>query len=215
MIKKAWLDHSGGVYIYRVHDEKLKGLCNNGLSPLSTFLENMFTKCPNEYFKGGPRSSTLKISLNGLDLKQISGHQMSILTKHALDINKERFKQNHEKVQMFMLENDNDTIAMEVPVWLMKDEIDSFKNFFKSDQPLTGHIDLLKIENGKVWIWDYKPNAIDEQHAATQIFMYALMINKRTGIPLEDIRCGYFDAKYAFLFKPELKMLNIKTILDY
>lgn len=215
MIKQVRLNHKGGLYIYRLHNEKVNGLCNNGYSSLANFLESVFKNCPNEYFNTGPRSSSLRINLNDIDLKQLTGHEISILTRFALDINKERFRSNHERVQVFMLENDNKTIAMEIPVWLSLNEFPSLKSLLKSDKPLTGHIDLLRIEDGKLWVWDYKPNANEEEYAATQIFFYALMLNKRTGIPLNMIRCGYFDDRHVFLFKPDLKMLNVKTILDY
>jgi len=42
-----------------------------------------------------------------------------------------------------------------------------------------------------------------EEYASTQTYFYALMLSKRTGIPLENFRCGYFDSHYAFMFKPE------------
>lgn len=215
MIRKTFLDHSGGFYIYRTHNEKVKWLCNNGYSPLINYLDLMFTNCPDEFFKEGPRSSMLKLNLSNLDLKQVSGHEISMLTSYALEINRNRFNSNHERVQMFMLENDNKTIAMEVPVWLLKNEFDSFKSFFKSDKALTGHIDILRIEDNKIWIWDYKPRASEQEYASTQIYFYALMLSKRTGILLDAIRCGYFDDRHAFVFKPDLKMLNIKTLNEF
>ncbi len=215
MIRHLHLDHSGGLYIYRTHNEKLKGLCSNGFSSLMNYLDLIFTNCPNGYFKDGPRSSMLKMNLNNLDARQVTGHEMSMLTRYALEINKERFTSNHQRVQVFMLENDNKTIAMEIPVWLMKNEFDSFKSFFNSEKPLTGHIDILRIEDDKIWIWDYKPRASEQEYASTQTFFYALMLSKRANIPIENIRCGYFDEKHAFLFKPDLKLMNIKTILDF
>ena len=155
------------------------------------------------------------VSINNLDIKRAKNHEICELTKLGLKENKERYSTSHSKVGVFMLENDNKTIAMEIPVWLSLNEFPSLKSLLKSDKPLTGHIDLLRIEDGKLWVWDYKPNANEEEYAATQIFFYALMLNKRTGIPLNMIRCGYFDDRHVFLFKPDLKMLNVKTILDY
>ncbi|MBU4503046.1 MAG: PD-(D/E)XK nuclease family protein [Nanoarchaeota archaeon] len=76
---------------------------------------------------------------------------------------------------------------------------------------MTGHIDILRIEDEKIWVWDYKPNAHKEKYASTQTYFYALMLSKRTGIPLDDFRCGYFDQNHAFAFKPEEKIIsNIK-----
>ena len=59
-----------------------------------------------------------------------------------------------------------------------------------------------------MWVWDYKPNAQKEKYAKCQTLFYAIMLSKRTGIPLERFRCGYFDEKTAFVFKPELSSIN-------
>jgi len=102
---------------------------------------------------------------------------------------------------------------VEVPIWIKKDELNNFNGIFDSDEPLTGHIDILRIEDGKIWVWDYKPKAFDEKYAATQVFFYSLMLSKRSGIPLSRFRCGYFDERYAFIFKPELKNLIKESLL--
>jgi len=139
---------------------------------------------------------------------QISGHEVSSLAKHGLEENKERFKTNHSKVQLFMLENDNNTVSVEVPVWINNGELEEFKGFFDFDECLTGHIDVLRIDDGKVWVWDYKPNSHKEKYADTQTLFYSLMLSKRTGIPLDKFRCGYFDDKHAFIFKPKDVVLD-------
>ena len=107
---------------------------------------------------------------------------------------------------MFMLEHDNKTVAMEIPIWIGKQEITEYSNLFKSDEFLTGHIDLLRIENGKIWVWDYKPNAQKENYAATQVYFYALMLSKRTGIDLSNFMCGYFDSSFTYTFNPSSTM---------
>lgn len=202
VIKQTFLNHKGGIYIYRLHEPKLNKLCKeNGFNKLKQYLESVFSKCPNELFNNGPRGSCLKFQLiDGLN--NVSGHEVSTLAKLGLDVNKDRFRDNHSKVQVCMLENDKTTIAMEVPIWLNPKEFAAYEHVFKSKENLTGHIDVLRIENGHVWIWDYKPNAQKEKYAATQIFFYALMLSKRTGIPLEEFRCGYFDQHHSYLFKP-------------
>ena len=110
-----------------------------------------------------------------------------------------------------MLENDYETVAIEVPIWLNADEIPRYEELFGTTEPLTGHIDLVTIEDGKIWVWDYKPNAHKEKYADTQVYFYSLMLSKRTGIPLDKFRCGYFDWDRAYMFKPgsiETKELN-------
>lgn len=213
MIKNLVLNHKGGYYNYKVHNAKMNNLCN-GFGSLKNYLDEMFVNCPNDYFNSGPRSSGLKFSLN-LKLHQISGHEISDLTRQGLEINKERFKEAHPKVQVFMLENDDKTIAMEIPIWIHPQELNNFTNSLKSKTPLTGHIDILRIEDGKIWIWDYKPKAIEEKYAATQIYFYALMLSTRTNIDLDNFRCGYFDNKYAYVFKPELNLLNFKPLFEF
>jgi len=203
MIRNLGLPHVGGYYNYRVHFPKVEKLCNcNGFSGLKKHLQEMFSNCPDDYFNIGPRSSRLKFLLP-LDVKRISGHEMCGMASEGLQLNKGRYKGNHSKIQVFMLEMDSRTIAVEVPVWLCSDEVHDYKEIFQSNFPLTGHIDILRIENGKLWVWDYKPGAFDEKFAATQVYFYALMLSKRSGIPLSDFRCGYFDEDAAFLFKPE------------
>jgi hypothetical protein len=206
MIKQISLDHKGGFYFYRVHNSKLDKL-SNGFDNMGLFLQKMFNSCPNEYFNSGPRSSMLKFKLD-LDIKHVKGHEVCDLVKHGLKQNEERYNSNHMKVQSFMLENDNKTIAVEVPIWLSNNEIDSFLELFKTIQPLTGHIDILRLENNKIWIWDYKPKAQNEDFASTQVYFYALMLSKRTNIPLEEFRCGYFDENYAYMFEPKEKLIG-------
>jgi len=106
-----------------------------------------------------------------------------------------------------MLENDGTTLAMEIPIWLMPNELAGYKTLFKSEEILTGHIDILRVEDGKIWIWDYKPNANKEKYATTQTFFYALMLSKRTGIDLDKFRCGYFDQNFSYVYKPEKELL--------
>ena len=86
-----------------------------------------------------------------------------------------------------------------------------YEELFGTTEPLTGHIDLVTIEDGKIWVWDYKPNAHKEKYADTQVYFQSLMLSKRTGIPLDKFRCGYFDWDRAYMFKPgsiETKELN-------
>lgn len=200
VIKHASFEH-GWFYHYRVHNKKAE-LLNNGLNPLRDYLYNVFENCPDEYFQKGPRGSKLRFKV-GIKPKEITGHEISMLTRCGLEQNEGRYNSNHSKVQVFMLENDDKTVAVEVPIWIKEDEVENYKAIFNTKEPLTGHVDLLRIEDGKVWVWDYKPNAQREEYATTQTYFYALMLSKRTGINLERFRCGYFDSCYAYVFKPE------------
>jgi len=94
-----------------------------------------------------------------------------------------------------MLVNDSSTIAVEVPVWLWEKNLNS---------GISGHIDVLQIRQGKIFILDFKPEAgrEDEQKVASQLFWYASGLSFRTSIPLKDFACGWFDGKVYFEFEP-------------
>jgi hypothetical protein len=206
------LNHPGGFYEYKIHDIKSNELCTSTFSSLKDYLHFVLKNCPDAYFRSGPRSSALKFQIPQIILihKQNS---ISKLAEEGLKVNKERFFENHPKVQNFMLEYDKHTIAIEIPIWLKNNELSLYEEIFNSKEPLTGHIDLLRIENDKIWIWDYKPKAVKERYASTQVYFYALMLSRRTNIPLENLMCGYFDDKDTFIFSPENIQLT-KTTQD-
>ena len=191
----------GWWYHYRIHGPKAEKLCSDGLSPVKDYLFDVKDNCPDKYFESGPRSSRLRMVFD-IDLKEIKGHEVSELARKGLEFDK--FSTAHSNVQMFMLQNDNKTISMEVPIWILEKELPDYETLISSKEALTGHIDALRIEDGKIWIWDYKPKAHKEKYASTQVQFYALMLSKRTGLSIEKFRCGYFDDERAFVFKPLL-----------
>lgn len=200
MIKNKVFKH-GWFYNYRLHVPKAEYLCSNGFSPLNLYLNNVFDICPDDYFNNDLRSSKLKLNLP-IDLIHTSNHEVSLLA----DLCFEDFKKSHNSIQSFMLEHDNKTISTEIPSWLTRSETN--KVIPKSNAELTGHIDLLRIDNNKIWVWDFKPNAAKEKYAAGQTLMYSLMLSQRTGIPLNNFACGYFDENDAFVFQPDLNILK-------
>ncbi len=211
VIQQTVLEHPGGFYQYRVHNLKSDSLCNglNGYYSLKNYLQSMFNDCPHHLFRaGGPRSSALKFKIDDVNVIEVLGHEVSELARLGLQINKDRYKTAHSQVQVFMLENDSKTLAVEIPIWMTYLEMENYLDVFKTRQALTGHIDVLRVEGDKIWVWDYKPNASKEKFASTQVYFYSLMLSKRTGIPLAHFRCGYFDDKYAYVFKPTVKSWN-------
>ena len=188
----------GGQYHFRVHQQKLEKLGGNGLEQLKHYLQRVRTDCPDDYFQKGPRSSVLRIKI-GSKLEN-NEHEVKGLARMGLESG--YYDNAHMNVQMFMLAYDNKTIAIEVPLWLEPHEHEKYSELFKTKDQLTGHIDIIRIEDQKIWIWDYKPNAHREKYADTQTYFYALMLSKRTGISLEKFMCGYFDDKNSYIFKP-------------
>lgn len=189
----------GWWYHYRIHGSKTKLLCCKNLVPVNKYLHSVMDECPNEYFAKGPRSSQLRMKFD-VDTVKIKGHEVSELARQGLAL--DQYTTAHTNVQMFMLQNDDKTISIEVPIWLFDKELPGYFDLFNSEDVLTGHIDALRIEDGLVWVWDYKPNAHKEKYATTQTNFYAIMLSQRTGVPIDKFRCGYFDDEHAFVFKP-------------
>lgn len=210
MIKSYCLNHGMG-YTYRYRVSGLNGLASNGFSSLREYLSTVGEFCPESFFISGPRSSSLKLNL-GINLDLVEGHKMSKLAEHAL---KNYLGTPHDRVQLCALDNDSSAIAVEVPVWIKPADLTGvgisekiINTIFSEGELLTGHIDLLEIDGNNIWIWDFKPHAEKEKHAATQVMMYALMLSKRTRINLSKFRCGYFDEKRAYLFRPSMELLR-------
>ena len=110
-------------------------------------------------------------------------------------------------IEDFMLACDGRTIAIEVPVYLQKEDIRYFqdKGFDLSltakNTPITGHIDVLQIRNGLIQILDYKPEA-NKINPVNQLLLYALALASRTRLPLKTFVCAWFDEKDYFSFYP-------------
>jgi len=204
MIKHISFDH-GWFYHYRMHSLKTEVLCKDDLIHLKDYLNGIFNECPNDYFLTGPRSSKLRFDME-IKPTEVACHEVCKLAEHGL--NNAHYGTAHTNVQMFMLQHDCSTIGVEVPVWLESKELETFEKVFGCKEPLSGHIDAVRIEDGKVWVWDYKPNAHLEKYATTQVFFYALMLSRRTGISLDKFMCGYFDEDTCYVFKPELNCLK-------
>lgn len=196
----------GWYYYYRLHQTKCNELLKE-FPTLNEFLEDMLHNCPHHYFNEGPRSSSLKFPIKNQSIV-VNDHETSYLTENALIEMDGKYNQNHSKVEVFMLERDDKTIAVEVPIWLYPEEIKNYNELFNSKIPLSGHIDILRIESGKIWIWDYKPKAKKEKYAHVQTLFYAIMLSKRTKIDLNHFMCGYFDESDCYVFKPEQKLIE-------
>lgn len=118
-----------------------------------------------------------------------------------------RNRDRHPCVQDFMLANDSSTIACEVPVYLAREEIAAYRasGFFLAlaevGKPITGHIDIVQLRNGLIYLLDYKPKAatIDP---VNQLLVYALALASRTRLPVKLFKCAWFDDHDYFEFFP-------------
>jgi hypothetical protein len=193
-IKVKSLEHHNFYIRYRLHTDNLQ--C--APSGLQEYLLGIFDYIPKELFihPENPGCSGMRMPAS-VAMEECSDHPVIGFARQSRAHVK--FKSRHENLQQWFLLNDPHAIVAELPVWM--DERES-KNHLDLDFPLTGHIDLLRCENSKIEIWDYKPNARKEKWAATQVNFYARLLSLRANIPLGDIVCGYFDESTAFTFHP-------------
>ena len=166
-------------------------------TPLLDYLLTLPSHCPNQYFLSGPRVSNCS-GETYIQLAHTKSHPIITLARDALAAR--RYKSAHEDVEKFLLENDPVAIASEVPIWLEPSELPLLGASTVSGHGLTGHIDVLRCQGDTIEIWDFKPKAASEASAALQVFLYALLLSTRTGIPISSFRCGYFDDEDAFEF---------------
>ncbi len=102
-------------------------------------------------------------------------------------------RNRHRMLEDFMLINDTATVACEVPVWYW----DKYM-----DVGVCGHVDILQIRYGKIYVLDFKPKAAKEKYASVQLYLYALGLAFRTKIPLSSFRCAWFDESIYHEFDP-------------
>jgi len=82
-----------------------------------------------------------------------------------------------------------------VPVWFWEKNLNIGIN---------GHIDILQIRQGKIYILDYKPEAKKENKpkVSSQLYLYAMGLSFRTSIPLKNFICAWFDDNIYYEFSP-------------
>jgi hypothetical protein len=192
--------HRPAFYRYRVALARSAALPE----PMADYLHALFTNCPNHLFRetvfraSGVGRGRLRLDI---PLTRVSDHDIISLAGRSHGFCE--VSSRHENLQKFFLEHDPATIACEVPVWMESWEFADYPRILGTGDPLTGHIDVLRHEvDGLLGVWDYKPHAAAERNAHIQVFLYALMLSLRTGLPLSAFHCGYFDEKDAYLFSP-------------
>ena len=199
-IRTHSFDHKPAFYRYRVALARTARLPE----PMADYLHTLFTNCPNHLFSrtvfraSHVRHSGLAVEI---PLTRMKHHDIIALAGQSQGFT--GVSSQHENLQKFFLEHNPNTIACEVPVWMESWEFADYPRILRTRDTLTGHIDVLRCEDdGLLGVWDYKPRAVAERDADIQVFLYALMLSLRTGLPLTAFLCGYFDEKDAYLFRP-------------
>jgi transposase-like protein len=202
-------------------DDRRRG--DTRFAPLADFLETAHRDCPHKLFcrEDGARGSQLAPGFLLLDRLVVVETQNTATDTAALIIpgvgsNYDR----HPRLQRFMLINDSTTVAVEVPIFLLEDDIAALEDYYGVEivpkEPahrarpalghkprfITGHIDFLQVRNGAIHILDYKPDARTNKPIA-QLAIYALALTRLVpGLTLSDIRCAWFNEAYYNEFAP-------------
>ncbi|OGG76638.1 hypothetical protein A3B35_00130 [Candidatus Kaiserbacteria bacterium RIFCSPLOWO2_01_FULL_54_24] len=219
------------LYRFRYHRAKtrlmLEEFGNRNLKRLKEYLDAVSSETPHQYFAEGGRMSDVRSKFDTADMivksKTNYANRLAAFVLQATPDNKAR----HEAVQRFFLANDSVTVATEVPVYIRREDIEHMERVlkfkvleegglvFKGDKEnrpnaksisargrlLTGHIDLVQIRNGQVYILDYKPGASKER-PIEQLTWYALALSRLTGLRLFEFTCAWFDEKDYYQFYP-------------
>lgn len=186
-------EHRGLQYLFRYHKAKLKqyGACFPGLV---RYMKSFERGCPDEMFEGGERCSKLRLNVNiTRSTRRNQACHLAGLALKAVQDNRKR----HDFVEEFMLLNDAATVACELPVWFWD------KNM---DVGVSGHIDVVQIRRGRVYVLDFKPGAAraDERRVVSQLYLYALGLSFRAKTPLSKMRCAWFDENVYYEFNPSM-----------
>ena len=191
--------HQGLEYVFKYHRAKIERYAI-GYPGLVEYIKRFEQGCPENMFEGGERCSQIKLDVDiGKFGSKTQACSLAELALHAVEDNRKR----HDMVEEFMLINDTATVACEVPVWFWDK---------KMDINISGHIDLLQIRQGKIYVLDYKPKASmeNEQKVASQLYLYARGLSFRTGITLKVFRCAWFDKSDYYEFSPS--MVRMKKV---
>lgn len=202
------------VYEFSIHRAKLDLLAGGDRSPshfapVRDYLSRMLRCCPHELFQTTQRASQARAKTH-FDLHQVSIVEKQNFATRIAHLSLPTAPSNnlrHETLQRFMLANDSVTVATEVPIYLMPEDVEhrqkrlGFELPVQLTEPLTGHIDFLQIRNGAVHILDYKPDAKKDK-PIVQLTFYALALSRATGLRLFDFKCAWFDQDHYYEFFP-------------
>ena len=195
IIASKLFKHKGLTYNYKYHKAKID-LFSRNYKSLIYYLKSLEQNFPHNIFESDSRCSQIKVNIEILRKdKNNYACKLANFSLSSVSSNTER----HELVESFMLMNDTATIAVEVPVWFWEKNI----NAYEGGIGICGHIDILQLKFGKIYILDFKPEADkeNEQKVSSQLYLYARGLSFRARIPLERFRCAWFDADNYFEFE--------------
>jgi len=117
----------------------------------------------------------------------------------SFKINKIGKVPGHEPVLKNILIKDKNSVAIEVPIWK------KINNNY-----ITGHIDLIQIEDNIVKVIDYKPEG-NFMNSLPQVATYGLLIKSK--FELQQIKCLSFNKIEAWEYDPVILLTEVKDYL--
>lgn len=226
MLKKKLYIHQNIPYAFNWnkihHKEKYSQLTTNRqeLNKLKEHFKRVYEgSIPNDLFNSRalPRISQFKIKgikaafIRSFSKKLIRSGEIQYLdstTKYPQYVQKviDNYRTNniswdpgHEPILKNILIKDKDSIAIEVPIW----------NKIKG-KAITGHIDLLQVENDTVKVIDYKPEG-NFLLSLPQVAMYGYIVKSKLNI--KNLKCISFNKEEAWEFDPQILLFDIKEYL--
>jgi hypothetical protein len=105
----------------------------------------------------------------------------------------------HDPILKNILIKDRDAVAIEVPIWNKKQNL-----------AITGHIDLIQIENDVIKVVDYKPEG-NFLLSLPQVAMYGFLVKSKLNI--NKVKCVSFNKQGAWEYDPNILSEDIKEYL--
>jgi hypothetical protein len=226
MIKKRDFYHQNIKYSFgwnfKNHNEKLSQINPNWeeVKKLQSFLKKVYQGAiPNDLFnrKDVQRISQFKIRglknaflrsfgkkliRSGRILVSESSSKLTDLAKNVhITFNNNQLSKSpgHNPILKNILIKDKDSIAIEIPIWINQSKLS-----------ITGHIDLIQIQDNTIKVIDYKPEG-NFLFSIPQVAMYGFLIKKNLNI--KDLKCISFNKNENWEYDPEILITEIKNYL--
>ncbi|MFX1455744.1 MAG: hypothetical protein ACFFDB_10255 [Promethearchaeota archaeon] len=178
----------------------------HGLIPNNLFNSRNLPRISQFKIKGIKSAFIKSFSKKLIRTGKIESHNSnSKLPRHTQKV-MEIFKLNkisgipgHEPILKNILIKDKSSIAIEVPVWNEAE-----------NKVITGHIDLIQVENDVVKVIDYKPEG-NFLYSLPQVAMYGLLL--KTKLNIENLKCISFNKDETWEYDPLILLTDIKNYL--
>jgi transposase-like protein len=192
-------NHYDFTYNFMFHKPKLNILCDN-FPNLLNYISKMKDLFPKDFFNKDIQYSKFKLDIN---FRKEGKYNLACrLTDFSLRACNNNFER-HKFVENFMLINDSSTVACEIPVWFWEKYLDI---------GICGHIDILQIRRGNIYVLNYIPDDLKEkdEYIATKLFFYTSGLSFRTKMPLMNFRCAWFNQNSYCEFSPGEQNFSVK-----